>query len=137
MSDFQLHEILARDTVAFDDWTLNRVLVMNDANYPWVVLVPRRTGLTDLHDLDRDDWGAMATEIVRVSQALKAQFDPIKINVAALGNQVPQLHVHVIARRADDPAWPKPVWGAVPAKSYDDAGLDAVFTKLREAFLRA
>lgn len=117
-------------------WTLCRVLLMNDSNYPWLILVPARTALRDFHDLAPEDMTLATTEITRASRALQALFDPVKLNVAALGNQVPQLHIHVIARRADDPAWPKPVWGAVPAKPYDPAARDARLASLREAFAR-
>ena len=109
---------------------------MNDANFPWLILVPERVGLRDFHDLAGEDLPAMTAEIVRASKALEALFDPVKLNVAALGNQVPQLHIHVIARRTDDPAWPKPVWGAMPAVPYDEAALNDRIASLREAFAR-
>jgi len=134
MSAFELDAKLAADTVEVARWELCRVLLMNDANYPWLILVPARAGLRDFHDLAADDLSAMTAEIVRASKALQSLFDPVKLNVAALGNQVPQLHVHVIARREDDPAWPKPVWGAVPATVYDEAARNARIAQLREAF---
>jgi diadenosine tetraphosphate (Ap4A) HIT family hydrolase len=133
MTDFTLDPKLAQDTVEVDRWTLNRVLLMEDANYPWLILVPARPGLKDFHDLAADDLPAMSAEIVRASKALQALFDPVKLNVAALGNQVPQLHIHVIARRADDPAWPKPVWGAVPALPYKDAARSERIAEIRKA----
>jgi len=134
MSAFELDPKLAADTVEIARWELCRVLLMNDANYPWLILVPARAGLRDFHDLAADDLPAMTAEIVRASKALEALFDPVKLNVAALGNQVPQLHVHVIARREDDPAWPKPVWGAVPATPYDEAARNERIAQLRDAF---
>ena len=101
---------------------------MKDANYPWLILVPALPGLRDLPS----DWSAsVMSEIKRASAALVDLFDPVKINVAALGNAVPQLHIHVIARRTDDPAWPKPVWGAVPTRPYDEADLSARVAALR------
>jgi diadenosine tetraphosphate (Ap4A) HIT family hydrolase len=136
MTDFELDAKLAADTVEVTRWELCRVLLMNDANYPWLVLVPARAGLRDFHDLAAEDLALMTAEIVRASKALEALFDPGKMNVAALGNQVPQLHIHVIARRADDPAWPKPVWGAVPARAYDEAGRRERIDQLRETFAR-
>ena len=136
MTTFQLHENLARDTVPVADWTLSRVLLMNDANYPWLILVPRRDGLRDFHDLSAEDLPVMTAEIVDASHALRDLFDAHKLNVAALGNQVPQLHFHVIARTTDDPAWPKPVWGAAPAVPYEKDALDARLASLREAFAR-
>ena len=136
MTQFQLDQKLAKDTVAVDRWDLCRVLLMEDANYPWLILVPERPGLRDFHDLAPADLPAMSAEIVRASKALQALFDPVKLNVAALGNQVPQLHLHVIARRADDPAWPKPVWGAAPALAYGDDARTERIASLREAFAR-
>jgi diadenosine tetraphosphate (Ap4A) HIT family hydrolase len=136
MTEFELDAKLAADTVEVARWDLCRVLLTNDANYPWLILVPARAGLRDFHDLAAEDLSRMTAEIVRASKALKALFDPVKLNVAALGNQVPQLHVHVIARREDDPAWPKPVWGAAPARAYDEAARDARIAQLREAFAR-
>jgi diadenosine tetraphosphate (Ap4A) HIT family hydrolase len=134
MTGFRLDDKLAQDTAAVARWPLCHVLLMNDSNYPWLILVPARPGLRDFHDLVPDDMRLATAEITRASKALAALFDPVKLNVAALGNQVAQLHIHVIARRADDPAWPKPVWGAAPAKPYDPAALDARLASLREAF---
>jgi diadenosine tetraphosphate (Ap4A) HIT family hydrolase len=111
-ADFQLHERLAADTLPLDRWPLCEVLLAKDATYPWLILVPRRVGLRDFDDLAREDLDTASREIVRASRTLKAVFRPDKLNVAALGNQVPQLHVHVIARFTDDPAWPGPIWGA-------------------------
>jgi diadenosine tetraphosphate (Ap4A) HIT family hydrolase len=110
-ADFQLHERLAADTLPLDRWPLCEVLLAKDATYPWLILVPRRVGLRDFDDLAREDLDTASWEIVRASRTLKAVFRPDKLNVAALGNQVPQLHVHVIARFTDDPAWPGPIWG--------------------------
>lgn len=115
---FELHPRLAADTVAVADWPLCRVLLMNDATYPWLILVPRRTAVVELHDMEAGDRALLVEEIAAASARLKAMTDADKINVAALGNVVPQLHVHVIARFTTDPAWPKPVWGAVPAQPY-------------------
>jgi diadenosine tetraphosphate (Ap4A) HIT family hydrolase len=134
MATFELDPKLAADTSEVDRWPLCRVLLMNDANYPWLILVPARWGLRDFHDLEADDLAAMTAEIVRASKALEALFDPVKLNVAALGNQVPQLHIHVIARREDDPAWPKPVWGAVPARAYTESERRDRIEQLRGAF---
>jgi len=136
MATFELDATLAADTVEVAQWELSRVLLMNDANYPWLILVPARWGLRDFHELEPHDLSTMTAEIVRASKALEALFDPVKLNVAALGNQVPQLHVHVIARREDDPAWPKPVWGAAPARAYDDKDRHERITRLREVFQR-
>lgn len=131
---FQLHDRLAADTHEVARWTLCSVRVMDDANYPWLILVPRRNGLVELHDLSTADLETMTAEITRASRALQALFTPDKINVAAIGNLVAQLHVHVIARFTDDPVWPKPVWGALPARPYDPNELAARLAALRTAF---
>jgi diadenosine tetraphosphate (Ap4A) HIT family hydrolase len=115
---WSLHPQLAHDTAPVGDLALARVLAMNDANYPWVILVPRRAGIVEIVDLDEADRGCLMAEIAQVSTALKQLTACDKLNVAAIGNVVPQLHVHVVARRIDDAAWPKPVWGVVPAKPY-------------------
>src|SRR3546814_9900313 len=96
--DFVLHERLAADTVANEEGKLCRVLLMNDASYPWLILVPRRPDLKEIHDLDGGARPQLTEEICRASRALQSSFAPDKINVGALGNLVPQLHVHVIAR---------------------------------------
>lgn len=132
--DFVLHERLAADTVPLDDWPLCRVLLMNDASYPWLILVPRRAGLSELHDVAPGDMPQLVDEICQASRALQSSFAPDKINVGALGNMVAQLHIHVIARFRDDPAWPGPVWGAQPPVPYDAATLAARRAALAAAF---
>jgi diadenosine tetraphosphate (Ap4A) HIT family hydrolase len=131
---FRLHPQLAQDTTPVGDLALSRVLLMNDANYPWLILVPRRAGAVEIVDLAEDEQILLTQEIARASHALKAVAACDKLNVAAIGNVVPQLHVHVVARRRDDPAWPKPVWGAMPASPYEPAVRDALMMRLREAF---
>ena len=130
---FQLHPQLAADTVPVANWPLCQVLLIKNANYPWLVLVPARDDLRDFDDLAPDDLQQASAEIVRASRALKTVFTPDKINVGALGNMVPQLHIHVIARFADDPAWPQPVWGVVPALPYSADALESRLTLLRDA----
>lgn len=118
---FVLDERLAADCFVVADLDLCRVLLMNDARYPWLVLVPRLHGLVELADLDRARQHQLLDEINRADSALR-HFGPFdKLNVAALGNVVAQLHVHVIARRIGDEAWPAPVWGRGPAQPYEDA----------------
>ncbi len=128
-----LHPQLERDTAPIGDLPLSRVLVINDANYPWLLLVPRRPGASEIIDLDEVEQAQLMTEIARASRALEAVTACDKINVAALGNAVPQLHVHVIARRRGDPAWPKPVWGATPPRAYDPAERDDFIVSVRRA----
>jgi diadenosine tetraphosphate (Ap4A) HIT family hydrolase len=130
---FSLHPQLAADTVPIGDLPLSRVLLSNDANYPWLILVPRRPQLIEIIDLEETEQVQLMGEIARAAQALKRVTECEKLNIAAIGNIVPQLHVHVIARRHGDPAWPKPVWGAVPAVPYDSAARDGLTGALRRA----
>lgn len=132
-NDFSLHERLAADCVTLADWPLCRVLLMNDASYPWLILVPRRPGLTEFHQVDPGDMPQLVDEICQASRALEAAFRPDKINLGALGNMVPQLHIHVIARSREDPAWPGPVWGAQPPVPYEDSALQARLSALTAA----
>lgn len=118
---FVLHPRLAGDTFEIGRLDLSRVLLMNDARYPWLILVPERGGLVELIDLNASEHHKMADEIRTVSIAMRELFRPDKLNVAALGNMVPQLHVHVIARFRSDDAWPRPVWGGLPAPPYEAA----------------
>ena len=134
--DFQLHERLAADCVPVTTGPLSQILLMKDANFPWLVLVPQRPGLRDFHDLEPDDLALATREIVAASRVFEDSLRPDKINVAALGNQVPQLHVHVIARFHDDPAWPKPVWGVLPPKEYEPETLAAQIEAFRSALAR-
>ena len=133
---FSLHPQLAADTVPVCDLDLCRVLLCTDSTYPWLILSPMKEGLRDLHDLDDVDGVSVMAEIRQCSQALVALFGPDKMNVAALGNAVPQLHIHVIARFETDAAWPGPIWGKAPAKPYDDDKRDGLVATLRDA-LRA
>lgn len=116
---WSLHPRLEQDTEPVGDLPLSRLLVNNDASYPWLLLVPRRPGAREIIDLDDSDQWQLMIEIARVSRALKEITACDKLNIAAIGNMVPQLHVHVVARRRDDAAWPKPVWGTAPARAYD------------------
>ncbi len=133
-NDFVLHERLAADTITLADWPLCRVLLMNDASYPWLILVPRRAGLTEIHELAADGRNTLIEEVARASLALTSGFQPDKINVGALGNMVPQLHIHVIARFRSDPAWPGPVWGKQPPVPYESAALQERIDTLKAAF---
>lgn len=119
------------------DLALSRALAMNDANYPWLILVPRRAGVRELIDLDAADRARLMEEIALAARALKEVAGCDKLNVAALGNMVAQLHVHVIARRKDDAAWPKPVWGVAPAKPYAAAELDRFVGAIRRRLAAA
>lgn len=134
---FALHPQLAADTHFVEDWTLSRVLLMNDRRFPWLVLVPRRTGVSEIHELPPADRALLVEEIARASRTLAALFAPDKMNVAALGNVVRPLHVHVVGRRKEDAAQPGLVWASKPAEPYGAAERDAVLEKLRRAFAAA
>lgn len=130
-SDWSLHPQLAADTVVIGDLPLGRVLLSNDANYPWTILVPRRAGIREIHELSEADQQQLLRESSWLARALIAEFAPTKLNIAALGNVVPQLHVHHIARFDHDPAWPAPIWGRVPATTYDAADRAVRIASLR------
>jgi diadenosine tetraphosphate (Ap4A) HIT family hydrolase len=128
---FVLHERLAADTLELGDLALCRVLLMNDARYPWVILVPRVAGLRELHHLGREDRIRLQDESCGVAGCLERLFRPDKLNVASLGNLVPQYHLHHVARFTDDPAWPGPVWGHSPAVVYDRPVLEERLRAIR------
>ena len=128
---WSLHPQLARDTVAIGDLALSRVLVVNDANWPWLLLVPRRLGACEIIDLDEVERAQLMTELARAGRALKEVTACDKLNVAALGNVVPQLHVHVIARHSGDAGWPKPIWGAAPPLAHEPRELDRFIAAIR------
>lgn len=127
-----LHPQLERDTVNIGDLPLCRVLVIQDANYPWLLLVPRRNEIAEVIDLDEVEQAQLMTETTRVARALREITRCDKLNIAALGNVVPQLHVHVIARRKTDAAWPRPVWGAVPPVNHDPEELKLFISAIRK-----
>jgi diadenosine tetraphosphate (Ap4A) HIT family hydrolase len=121
--NFELHPRLAADTSFITDWPLCRVLLMEDARYFWLVLVPRRDGVTEITELSAQDRALLMEEAARAGEIVKGApgANNSKLNIGALGNLVPQLHLHVVARHPGDPAWPGPVWGHSPAVPYDDA----------------
>jgi len=132
---FELHPQLAADTHPLASFALCELRLMDDANYPWLVLVPRAVNAREMTDLDAGQRHALSDDIDRASHLLLDVFQPFKINVAAIGNVVPQLHVHVIARYEIDPAWPAPVWGRVRAQSYSPETLVERVNLLRESLL--
>lgn len=115
---FELHPRLAADTFLIDDWPLCRLLLMNDAQYPWCILVPRRNNIREIYDLCGEDQRRLLQESSALGQAMMAAFTGHKLNVAALGNMVAQLHIHHIVRFQTDAAWPAPVWGKHPPQPY-------------------
>ena len=130
---WSLHPQLAADTVPVGDLALSRVLLANDANYPWLILVPRLPGLVEITDMEPNEQVQLMAEIDAAARALKSAMTCDKLNIAAIGNMVAQLHVHVVARRHNDAAWPKPVWGPAPPAAYDPAIRDGLIGALRAA----
>ena len=130
LEGFALDPKIAADSVSVTDLPLSAVRLMRDANYPWLLLVPRRAGAIEIADLDAADRRQLMEEMATASGALRQIVPCDKLNVAALGNVVPQLHVHVIARRSGDAAWPKPVWGAAPARDYPPGAAEALAAAL-------
>jgi diadenosine tetraphosphate (Ap4A) HIT family hydrolase len=130
---WHLHPQLADDTHPLAHWPLCEVRLMDDANHPWLILVPRIENATEITDLDAARQGELMREVDRACRALQATVKPHKLNVAALGNVVPQLHVHVIARFRDDIAWPRPVWGTATAQPYSPERLVERVETLRAA----
>ncbi|HEX9841688.1 MAG TPA: HIT family protein [bacterium] len=131
---FVLHPRLAQDTQPVARLALCRVLLMNDARVPWLILVPERAGLSELHGLPQHERALLMEEIATASRVLERLYRPDKLNVGALGNLVPQLHVHVIGRYRSDAAWPGPIWGSGPAIPYDAETLPAERARLQAAF---
>lgn len=130
--EFELHPRLAADCRVLGDLPVSRLLLMSDSRFPWCILVPRRPGLRELHELNGSERGSLFAEIDAVSRALLDR-GAEKINVGALGNLVAQLHVHVVGRRSDDDAWPSPVWGSGPARPYAPEAAAALGSALWDA----
>ncbi len=128
---WSLHPQLAKDTVPVCDLPLSRILVMNDGEFPWLIMVPRRAGVSDIIDIG-DEQAQLMAELSVVSRALKDETHCDKLNVGAIGNVVPQLHIHVVARRENDPLWPKPIWGTAPRCASDPAALEQFAAVIRQ-----
>ena len=126
---FQLHPVLQKDTVLIGEFSLSLVLISKDANYPWVILVPKRSEVKEIYQLSLADRQSLLEESCLLASALVEIFKPDKLNVATIGNMVPQLHCHVVGRFKNDPAWPGPIWGVGTAQPYaEDAGRDRLAT---------
>ncbi|MEX2474858.1 HIT domain-containing protein [Marinobacter sp.] len=130
ISDFQLHQRLAADTADLGQTRLCQVRLMNDRTWPWVILVPAVPGIREIYQLDVSDQQRLLAESSALSKDMMALFGGDKMNVAALGNMVPQLHLHHIVRFEGDPAWPGPVWGKQVPVPYSESELDSVREKL-------
>lgn len=135
MNDFLLHPQLLADTHPVCDLALCQVRLMDDARFPWLILVPRQPFLRELMDLSSDDQATLLREINRAGRVLQRLYRTDKLNVAALGNMVPQLHVHVISRRRDDAAWPGPVWGVGTPEPYTPQSLSPQLAELAGALI--
>ena len=127
-----IHPQLRNDCLILGQLELCHLLLMLDANYPWFILVPDRENITEIHQLDEADQQQLMRESVLLSRVLEKAFSPDKLNIAALGNMVPQCHIHHIVRYRTDVAWPAPVWGRVAVKEYPDDALAAVVETLKQ-----
>jgi diadenosine tetraphosphate (Ap4A) HIT family hydrolase len=129
---FKLHQRLQDDTAQIGQLPLCTALLSKDANYPWVILVPRRAAITEIYQLEPQDRQQLLLESCALAEDMQAIFRGDKLNIATIGNRVPQLHLHHVVRFKSDPAWPGPVWGAVEAAAYSDALLQQRLTELRQ-----
>jgi len=127
---FTLHANLAKDCIELGQLELCRVLLMNDSQFPWLILVPERENISEIHELSADDQLQLMRESCYISEKLAEVFQADKMNVAALGNIVPQLHLHHVVRYKTDKAWPAPIWGKFEAMPYSAAALDKVLIKI-------
>jgi diadenosine tetraphosphate (Ap4A) HIT family hydrolase len=133
--DFQLHPRLQQDCLVLGRLELCRVLLMNDSSYPWLILVPERSEVREIFELTDADQMQLIRESSLLAAHLQFTFDPDKLNVAAIGNIVPQLHLHHVVRYRTDPAWPAPVWGQRPPKPYEPGELTLFLERLQLARL--
>lgn len=132
---FELHPRLAADTVPVGRFPLSLLLLSKDANYPWCILVPQREDVFEIHHLSEEDQQQLMRESCRLAEVMTSVFDAHKMNVAALGNVVRQLHLHHIARFESDPAWPQPIWGQKPESQYTEYQLEDRLEHLRAALV--
>jgi len=130
-----IHPRLAADCVLLGRFPLCSLLLMNDSNYPWFILVPDRDGVREIHELDEPDRDRLLRESCALAEYLVSTYKGDKLNIAALGNQVPQLHLHHIVRYESDPAWPQPVWGRHPPLAYTDEAIRQINSALASAGL--
>jgi diadenosine tetraphosphate (Ap4A) HIT family hydrolase len=133
MPDYQLHPQLDKDTIKLGEMPLSDVLLMNDARYPWLILVPRRADIGEIYQLDDDDQVQLLRESSYLTRTLQQTFNADKMNIAALGNVVPQLHIHHVVRYEGDAVWPKPIWGVGEAQHYTADEVAIVTQILKQA----
>ena len=131
-----IHPQLQNDCVHIGHFSLSQLLLSKDANYPWFILVPNRKDITEIYQLSHEDQVQLISESSYLAEVLKNNFNADKINIGALGNVVPQLHIHHIARYKNDIAWPAPIWGHSSAKDYSVEVFDDVINKLRQGLTR-
>jgi|TARA_B110000114_G_C14744028_1_gene258272 diadenosine tetraphosphate (Ap4A) HIT family hydrolase len=128
---FQLHERLMTDTLLVGEFPLCLLLLSRDANYPWTILVPKRADIKEIYQLNSADRHQLLHESCVLAEAMQGLFSPDKLNIATIGNMVPQLHMHHVARTKTDAAWPGPVWGAVTAIDYSEETLASIQVSLQ------
>ncbi len=131
---FVLNQRLKDDTVEVLSLKLSLVLLMKDRSFPWLILVPKPENIREIHELSAKDRAVLMEEMSLASKVIEMLYKPDKINIGALGNVVPQLHIHVIGRFRTDRAWPGPVWGTGPAEPYSEDELRVVCERFRAAF---
>jgi diadenosine tetraphosphate (Ap4A) HIT family hydrolase len=132
---FELHPRLLQDSIIIGEFDLSLLLLSRDANYPWCILVPKREDIYEIHHLSEEEQLQLIRESCRLSEVMTSLFDADKMNVAALGNVVRQLHIHHIVRFTDDLAWPQPIWGKLPAKDYTAEQLAECIKRLQNALV--
>lgn len=128
---FELDMVLERDSLWVGDFSLSQLRLINNSHVPWFILVPRRTEVEEIHHLQPEDRVQLMAESCLLAEMMQDVFAPDKLNVAAIGNKVRQLHLHHVARNVDDPCWPEPVWGQIPALSYTEEELASILLKVR------
>lgn len=131
---FVLDPTLKSDTFFIKTLTLSDLLLMNDSRFPWLILVPRKQNMTEIFDLATKDQQILWQEINECAAWAKHYFAADKMNIAALGNIVNQLHIHIVARKASDAVWPKPVWNQGPASSYDSQETELLIKNINLSF---
>jgi len=134
MSEFQLHPQLEQDSFFVADLPLCQLRLINDQQYPWFILVPRQVDCSEIYKLSDDQQAQLLKESSRLSHILMSLFKGDKLNVAAIGNMVPQLHVHHVVRFKKDVSWPKPVWGQMPMQVYSSDQVSKVITQMQDAY---
>lgn len=130
---FTLHSQLSKDCIIVGSFQFNIVLLVNDKHYPWFILVPQKSNIKEIYQLSQQEQQRLLAESSRFSKAIQSIFNADKLNIAALGNMVPQLHIHHIVRYQSDKAWPGPIWGVEPAQEYTQTEIAQVIAQLKTA----